>query len=118
MKFLHLLSAEGSQTISLHCLRDPPTSDTDGPRTTQATHTDNRQLRFRSWNKQMFEKDTLLEPLVLQDECQIHDGNWHQSRFLFHTQDSRQLPIVDILGIPSSQFNSQQRIEISPVCFL
>lgn len=49
---------------------------------------------------------------------QIQDGSWHQSRFFFHTQDSRQLPIVDIQEFPTSQRNSQQQIEIGPVCFL
>lgn len=54
-------------------------------------------------------------PLIL---FQIQDGSWHQSRFFFHTQDSRQLPIVDIQEFPPSQPNSQRHIEISPVCFL
>ena len=49
---------------------------------------------------------------------QIQDGSWHQSSFFFHTQDSRQLPIVDIQEFPSMQPNSQRRIEIGPVCFL
>lgn len=50
---------------------------------------------------------------------QIQDGRWHQSRFFFHTQDSRQLPIVDIQEFPTSRSNSSERyIEISPVCFL
>lgn len=48
---------------------------------------------------------------------QIQDGSWHQSRFFFHTQDSRQLPIVDIQEFPTSQPNSQQHIEMGPVCF-
>lgn len=48
---------------------------------------------------------------------QIQDGSWHQSRFFFHTQDSRQLPIVDIQEFPKSQPSSQQYIEIGPVCF-
>lgn len=49
---------------------------------------------------------------------QIQDGSWHQSRFFFHTQDSRQLPIVDIQEFPTSQPDSQRHIEIDPVCFL
>lgn len=118
MKFLHLLSTEASQGITLHCLSDPPYSTTDSFSSTAHTHTDNTRLRFRGWNKQMFEKDTLLEPHVLQDECEIQDGSWHQTRFFFHTQDSRQLPIVDIQELPTSQLNSQRHIEIGPVCFL
>lgn len=49
---------------------------------------------------------------------QIQDGSWHQSRFFFYTQDSRQLPIVDIQQHPTPQRHSQQRVEIGPVCFL
>lgn len=48
---------------------------------------------------------------------QIQDGSWHQSRFFFYTQDSRQLPIVDIQRLPTLQHNSQRHIEIGPVCF-
>uniref|UniRef100_A0A3Q3FF86 Fibrillar collagen NC1 domain-containing protein n=2 Tax=Labrus TaxID=30799 RepID=A0A3Q3FF86_9LABR len=112
MKFLHLLSAEASHGITLHCLNDPPHGSA-GPGLQE-----NGTLRFRGWNKQMFEKDTVLEPHVLQDECKIQDGSWHQSRFFFHTQDSRQLPIVDVQEFPTSQPNGQQHLEIGPVCFL
>lgn len=204
MKFLHLLSTEASQSITLHCLNDSPYV----PLYTGAVHKENTTLRFRGWNRQMFEKDTLLEPHVLQDECkvtcgtkkwmnksfvladsshlqvsvtgnlyrgqswfsgssmmlpffcwgnwfnilqhiaikpykyetyfvkcgtyitwlifslsssffcQIQDGSWHQSRFFFHTQDSRQLPIVDMQEFPTSQPSGQRHIEIGPVCFL
>uniref|UniRef100_A0A668A8U9 Fibrillar collagen NC1 domain-containing protein n=2 Tax=Myripristis murdjan TaxID=586833 RepID=A0A668A8U9_9TELE len=118
IKFLHLLSTEASHSITVHCLSDPPYGTTDsfspaGPITKQ-----NTQLRFRGWNGRMFEQDTLLEPHVLQDECKIQDGSWHQSRFLFHTQDSRQLPIVDVQELSASQPHSQRHIEVGPVCFL
>lgn len=49
---------------------------------------------------------------------QIQDGSWHQSRLVFHTQDSQQLPIVDIEEVPASQLDRQQHMEIGPVCFL
>lgn len=49
---------------------------------------------------------------------QIQDGSWHQSRFFFHTQDSRQLPIVHIQDFPTSQPSRQQHVEVGPVCFL
>lgn len=48
---------------------------------------------------------------------QIQDGSWHESHFFFHTQDSRQLPIVDIQTFPAPRPSSQRHIEISPVCF-
>ncbi|TNN47180.1 Collagen alpha-1(XXIV) chain [Liparis tanakae] len=98
MKFLHLLSAEASHSVTLHCLNDPPHGAVG------AAPPQNAALRFRGWNKQT---------------CEIQDGRWHQSRFFFHTQDSRQLPIVDIQEFPTSRSNSSERyIEISPVCFL
>uniref|UniRef100_A0A3Q3VNC7 Fibrillar collagen NC1 domain-containing protein n=1 Tax=Mola mola TaxID=94237 RepID=A0A3Q3VNC7_MOLML len=91
-----------------------------GPRVSGFKPQENTTLRFHGWNKQTFEKDTLLEPHVLQEDCkipQIQDGTWHQSRFFFHTQDSRQLPIVDMQEFPPLQPNSQRHIEIGPVCF-
>lgn len=48
---------------------------------------------------------------------QIQDGSWHESHFFFHTQDSRQLPIVDIQTFPAPRPTTQRHIEISPVCF-
>lgn len=118
MKFLHLLSTEASHSITVHCLSDPPYGTTDSFSTTGPISKENTQLQFRGWNGQMFEEDTLLEPHVLQDECKIQDGSWHQSRFLFHTQDSRQLPIVDIQELSTSQPHGQRHIEVGPVCFL
>uniref|UniRef100_A0A3Q3K7G5 Fibrillar collagen NC1 domain-containing protein n=1 Tax=Monopterus albus TaxID=43700 RepID=A0A3Q3K7G5_MONAL len=115
--FLHLLSTEASHVITLHCLNEPAYSPADSSGSAESMHSETTKLRFCGWNKQMFEKDTLLEPHVLQDECKIQDGSWHQSRFFFHTQDSRQLPIVDIQEFPTSQPNSQRYIEVSPVCF-
>lgn len=117
MKFLHLLSTEASQDITFHCLSDLPLSPTDtysanGP----GQEYRDRPPRFRGWNGQMFEADTLLEPLP--DECKIQDGSWHQSRFFFHTQDSYELPIVDIQEPPSSQPNHLLHLEVGPVCFL
>lgn len=66
----------------------------------------------------MFEENTLLEPNVLQDECKIQDGSWRQSRFIFHTQDSRQLPIVNMQELPVPHAKSQRHLEVGPVCFL
>lgn len=69
MKFLHLLSSEASQSITFHCLSYQPSSTADS--FSSSGHKENTRLRFRGWNKQMFEKDTLLEPHVLQDECKV-----------------------------------------------
>uniref|UniRef100_A0A8C7M5T1 Fibrillar collagen NC1 domain-containing protein n=2 Tax=Oncorhynchus mykiss TaxID=8022 RepID=A0A8C7M5T1_ONCMY len=119
MKFLHLLSTEASQDITFHCLSDPPFNPTntygadDPGQEYQA-----RPPRFRGWNGQMFEADSLLEPHMLLDECRIQDGSWHQSRFFFHTQDSYELPIIDIQEQPLSQSNDLRHLEVGPVCFL
>uniref|UniRef100_A0A3P8WSH6 Fibrillar collagen NC1 domain-containing protein n=2 Tax=Cynoglossus semilaevis TaxID=244447 RepID=A0A3P8WSH6_CYNSE len=112
MKFLHLLSTEASHSITLHCLNDPPDVRENSVTSAETTHKQNTTLWFRGW------KDTILEPHVLQDECKIHDGSWHQSHFFFHTQDSRQLPVVDIRESPTSQPGGRQHLEIGPVCFL
>uniref|UniRef100_H3C031 Fibrillar collagen NC1 domain-containing protein n=1 Tax=Tetraodon nigroviridis TaxID=99883 RepID=H3C031_TETNG len=117
MKFLHLLSTEASQSILLHCLNDLPGRPPDSVGSTGSASHENSTLRFRGWNKQMFEKDTLLEPHVLQDDCKIQDGSWHESHFFFHTQDSRQLPIVDIQTVPAPRPSTRRHIEVSPVCF-
>ncbi|CAB1332206.1 unnamed protein product [Coregonus sp. 'balchen'] len=96
MKFLHLLSTEVSQDITFHCLSEPPFSPTDtysanGP----GQEYQDRPPRFRGWNGQMFEADTLLAPLL--DEC----------------KDSYELPIVDIQEPPSSQLNHLRHLESS-----
>lgn len=78
MKFLHLLSTEASQSILLHCLNDPPHHPPDTIGASGAAPHENTTLHFQGWNKQMFEKDTLLEPHVLQDDCKVTSQaeNW------------------------------------------
>lgn len=78
MKFLHLLSTEASQSILLHCLNDAPHDPLDSVSSTGSAPHENTTLRFRGWNKQMFEKDTVLEPHVLQDDCKVTSQaeNW------------------------------------------
>lgn len=69
MKFLHLLSTEASHHITLHCKNHQPS---DGFGSTGSTpQEDAGPPRFSGWNKQTFEKDTLLEPHVLQDDCKV-----------------------------------------------
>ncbi|CAL8233924.1 unnamed protein product [Boreogadus saida] len=145
MKFLHLLSMEASHGITVHCLTEPLYN-------TAVTSSANRHipivrshLRFRGWNRQIFETDTLLEPHVLQDGCKHTSPKWPnwpglarlatltladlstvRSKMAAGTtrysasknQDSRQLPITDIQELTSSQPPSQQHIEVGLVCFL
>lgn len=118
IKFLHLLSSEASHSITVRWLIDPPHGTTFGTHSNGPIPSDITTLRFLGWNKQLFQKGTLLEPKVLRDERKIQDGSPHQSHFLFHTQDSCHLPIVDIQDLPASKPNSLLEVENGPVCFL
>lgn len=91
MKFLHLLSTEASHSITLHCLNDPPYGTADSFSSTASIPQENTTLRFRGWNKQTFEKDTLLEPHVLQDECKVmsRTENWFSKSFSLKSTWSR-----------------------------
>lgn len=71
MKFLHLLSSEASQNITFHCQNDPSLTAKDTFSSTEPLHIENSRLRFQGWNKQMLEKDTLLEQHLIQDECKV-----------------------------------------------
>uniref|UniRef100_A0A3B4A8A0 Fibrillar collagen NC1 domain-containing protein n=2 Tax=Periophthalmus magnuspinnatus TaxID=409849 RepID=A0A3B4A8A0_9GOBI len=118
MKFLHLLSTEASHSVTLRCLKNPHHGTTLDKNPIGSAPNSLDRIKFRGWNKQLFEKDTLLDPHVISNEQEILHGRWLQTQFLFSTQDSRQLPIVDILDFPTSNTNSQQEIENGPVCFL
>uniref|UniRef100_A0A8D0HJK9 Fibrillar collagen NC1 domain-containing protein n=1 Tax=Sphenodon punctatus TaxID=8508 RepID=A0A8D0HJK9_SPHPU len=111
MNFLHLLSSEATHTITVHCLNTSVwgTNETDA----QTTPTG-----FKGWNGQMFAANTLLEPKVLTDECMIQDGSWHKTQFLFHTQDTNQLPVVQVHTFPHLKPGQQHYIESGSVCFL
>lgn len=108
MKFLHLLSITATQTITVHCYNDPETVVMETP----------HLLRFWGWNGHVFEEHSPLRPHVLLDNCEIRDGNWHQSRFMFKAQDTYQLPILNIQGADPSHPTDQRHLEIGPVCFL
>uniref|UniRef100_A0AAR2IZJ3 Collagen type XXIV alpha 1 n=1 Tax=Pygocentrus nattereri TaxID=42514 RepID=A0AAR2IZJ3_PYGNA len=109
MKFLHLLSISATQTITFHCYSDPANRDTT------ETH---GAVRFQGWNGQVFEKNSPLQPHVLQDDCQVRDGRWQQSRFLLLAQDSAQLPTVNVQDLSPEQAGDQRHLEVGPVCFL
>ena len=49
---------------------------------------------------------------------QIKDGHWHQTQFVFQTQDPNLLPIVDVDNLPSADPGSRFHLEVGPVCFL
>uniref|UniRef100_A0A8C5TWA9 Fibrillar collagen NC1 domain-containing protein n=1 Tax=Malurus cyaneus samueli TaxID=2593467 RepID=A0A8C5TWA9_9PASS len=111
MNFLHLLSSEATHSITVHCLNTPMWGlNKAGGRKTSVT--------FKGWNGQIFKANTLLEPKVLLDECMIADGSWRKTQFLFHTQDTDQLPVVQVNALPHLKPGQQHFIESGPVCFL
>ncbi|KAI4883878.1 hypothetical protein NFI96_003817 [Prochilodus magdalenae] len=108
MKFLHLLSISATQTVTFHCYNDPASANAAAP----------RSVRFQGWNGQVFEENSPLQPHVLQDDCQVRDGRWQQSRFLLLAQDSAQLPVTNVHDLPPEQADDQRHLEVGPVCFL
>lgn len=117
MKFLHLLSSEASHSITLHCLSDPPHS------TNGSLPQENIPLRFRGWNKQMFEKDTLLEPHVLQDECKVTSRTENLAicfRIVFNPNATYLINLEHewLLSLFSTRSLSDPRWQLAPVTFL
>lgn len=113
MNFVHLLSTEAIQHITIHCLNTPVWSA--GP-SSHPSSTD--AVSFKAWTGQRIQAGDLLEPQVPQDDCWMKDGRWHQTRFIFQTQDPNLLPIVDVKNLPSTSPGSRYHLEVGPVCFL
>lgn len=71
MNFLHLLSSEGTQHITIHCLNLTVWQDGLGrPAARQA-------VRFRAWNGQVFEAGGQFRPEVPVDGCKVTAGAPH-----------------------------------------
>ena len=49
---------------------------------------------------------------------QIKDGRWHQTQFIFQSQDPNLLPIVDVYNLPKTEPGARYHLEVGPVCFL
>lgn len=49
---------------------------------------------------------------------QIQDGSWHTAKFLFHTLDPNQLPVIEVQKLPHLKAERKYYIESSSVCFL
>lgn len=111
MNFLHLLSSEATHIITIHCLNTPVWTSTQ-------TGGSGLPIGFKGWNGQIFEENTLLEPEVLSDDCKIQDGSWHKAKFLFHTQDPNQLPVIEVQKLSHLKTERKYYIESSSVCFL
>ncbi|KAK2508187.1 hypothetical protein MC885_005451 [Smutsia gigantea] len=112
MNFLHLLSSEVTQHITIHCLN--MTVWQEGTKQTPAK----QAVRFRAWNGQFFEAGGQFRPEVSMDGCKVQDGHWHQTLFTFRTQDPQQLPIVGVDNLPPASSGKQYRLEVGPACFL
>ncbi|EAW87413.1 collagen, type XXVII, alpha 1, isoform CRA_c [Homo sapiens] len=112
MNFLHLLSSEVTQHITIHCLN--MTVWQEGTGQTPAK----QAVRFRAWNGQIFEAGGQFRPEVSMDGCKVQDGRWHQTLFTFRTQDPQQLPIISVDNLPPASSGKQYRLEVGPACFL
>lgn len=67
MNFLHLLSSEVVQNITVHCLNMPVWPE--GP-------SEGASVRFKAWNGQIFEQGGQLTPDVVVNNCKV----WNFSR--------------------------------------
>uniref|UniRef100_A0A4W4H7P3 Fibrillar collagen NC1 domain-containing protein n=2 Tax=Electrophorus electricus TaxID=8005 RepID=A0A4W4H7P3_ELEEL len=112
MNFIHLLSSEAVQLLTIHCLNMPVWAA--GPSRAPSPSA----MHFKAWNGQMIEARGLIQPDLLKDECWMTDGRWHQTQFRFQTQEPGLLPIVDVLNLPSAKPGSSYHLEVGPVCFL
>ncbi|MEE6505647.1 hypothetical protein FKM82_005604 [Ascaphus truei] len=112
MNFLHLLSSEVVQHITIHCMNVTVWGGASSGQPSQ------NAVRFKAWNGQIFEAGGPLQPEVSMDDCWLQDGRWHQTIFTFRTQDPTQLPIVDVLSLPPSRPGRTFHLEVGNVCFL
>lgn len=112
MNFIHLLSTEAVQHIIIHCLNMPVWAA--GP----SLQPSSRAVSFRAWTGERIRAGDLLEPLIPRDDCWIKDGRWHQTHFIFQTQDPNLLPIVDVYSLPTTEPGTHYHLEVGPVCFL
>ncbi|CAH2316192.1 collagen alpha-1(XXVII) chain [Pelobates cultripes] len=112
MNFLHLLSSEAVQHITIHCLNLPVWGQASSDKLSQ------NAVRFKAWNGQIFEAGGQFQPEVRVDDCKLRDGRWHQTIFTFRSQDPTLLPIVDVLNLPQTSPGKNLHLEVGSVCFL
>uniref|UniRef100_A0A668SQ98 Fibrillar collagen NC1 domain-containing protein n=2 Tax=Oreochromis aureus TaxID=47969 RepID=A0A668SQ98_OREAU len=112
MNFIHLLSTEAVQHIIIHCLNMSVWAA--GPSLQRSS----TAVSFKAWTGQRIGAGDLVEPLVPRDDCWIKDGRWHQTHFMFQSQDPNLLPIVDVHNLPTAEPGAHYHLEVGPVCFL
>uniref|UniRef100_A0A8D3D491 Fibrillar collagen NC1 domain-containing protein n=1 Tax=Scophthalmus maximus TaxID=52904 RepID=A0A8D3D491_SCOMX len=105
MNFIHLLSTEATQHVTVHCLNTPVWAA--GPSLQPSGGAVMTEPTLPCMN--------CLSPCDLQ----IKDGRWHQTHFIFQTQDPNLLPIVDVYNLPpTAEPGARYHLEVGPVCFL
>lgn len=87
MNFLHLLSSEVTQHITIHCLN--MTVWQEGPGQAPAK----RAVRFRAWNGQIFEAGGQFRPEVSMDGCKVTRSS---HRLLMHRPVGNHVFIVKL----------------------
>lgn len=65
MNFIHLLSTEAVQHITVHCLNTPVWAAGPGLLPTS------RAVSFQAWTGEKIQAGDLLEPLVARDDCWV-----------------------------------------------
>lgn len=65
MNFIHLLSAEAVQHITIHCLNTPVWAA--GP----SLQPSSRAVSFKAWTGERIQAGDLLEPLITRDDCWV-----------------------------------------------
>lgn len=65
MNFIHLLSTEAVQHVTVHCLNAPVWAAEPGQLPTS------RAVSFRAWTGEKIQAGDLLEPLVARDDCWV-----------------------------------------------
>uniref|UniRef100_A0A3Q3A8I0 Collagen, type XXVII, alpha 1b n=1 Tax=Kryptolebias marmoratus TaxID=37003 RepID=A0A3Q3A8I0_KRYMA len=112
MNFIHLLSTEAVQHIIIHCLNASVWAA--GP----SEQPSSKAVSFKAWSGEKIQPGDLLEPLIPRDDCWIKDGRWHQTHFIFQSQDPNLLPIVVVHDLPTTEPGARFHLEVGPVCFL
>lgn len=65
LNFLHLLSSEAVQHITIHCLNTSVWRSAEDPTANQGS------VRFKAWSGEVFEFGGELEPEVIEDSCWV-----------------------------------------------
>lgn len=65
MNFIHLLSTEAVQHITIHCLNTPVWAEG------ASLHPSDKAVSFKAWTGEKIQAGDLLEPLIPRDDCWV-----------------------------------------------